>query len=139
MGGGQSLNIGLANIDTFTWIGGFSSPRTPRVRPSLCLIRIHRNHPSIIIWSMDNEAFFSEKRVRSKVQRFLSELLAYLHELDQTRPAAIGGCKRGDIDKLCDIAGYNDDARLFANPGIPSIVTEYGSAMADRPGKYESG
>jgi len=25
MGGGQSLNIGLANLDTFAWIGGFSS------------------------------------------------------------------------------------------------------------------
>jgi len=25
MGGGQSLNIGLANLDTFAWVGGFSS------------------------------------------------------------------------------------------------------------------
>ena len=25
MGGGQSLNIGLGNLDTFGWIGGFSS------------------------------------------------------------------------------------------------------------------
>jgi enterochelin esterase-like enzyme len=25
MGGGQSLNFGLANLDTFTWLGGFSS------------------------------------------------------------------------------------------------------------------
>jgi enterochelin esterase-like enzyme len=25
MGGGQSLNIGLSNLDTFAWIGGFSS------------------------------------------------------------------------------------------------------------------
>lgn len=25
MGGGQSLNFGLANIDTFAWVGGFSS------------------------------------------------------------------------------------------------------------------
>ncbi|MEW6156358.1 MAG: alpha/beta hydrolase-fold protein [Verrucomicrobiota bacterium] len=31
MGGGQSLNIGLANLDTFAWIGGFSSaPNTNR-------------------------------------------------------------------------------------------------------------
>ena len=36
------------------------------------------------------------------------------------------------------MAGYNGDgARLFANPGIPSVVTEYGSTMADRPGKYD--
>jgi enterochelin esterase-like enzyme len=25
MGGGQSLNFGLANVDTFAWVGGFSS------------------------------------------------------------------------------------------------------------------
>ncbi len=26
------------------------------------MIRIHRNHPSIIVWSMCNEAFFSLRR-----------------------------------------------------------------------------
>jgi enterochelin esterase-like enzyme len=31
MGGGQSLNFGLANLDTFAWVGGFSSaPNTTR-------------------------------------------------------------------------------------------------------------
>jgi enterochelin esterase-like enzyme len=31
MGGGQSLNFGLANLDTFAWVGGFSSaPNTAR-------------------------------------------------------------------------------------------------------------
>lgn len=104
------------------------------------MIRIHRNHPSVIVWSMCNEAFFSDRRVMPKVQRFLSELAAYTHELDPTRPAAIGGCQRGDLDKLGDIAGYNGDgARLFPNPGIPNFVSEYGSTMTDRPGKYEPG
>jgi beta-galactosidase len=104
------------------------------------MIRIHRNHPSIIVWSMGNEPFFSEKSVMPQVRNFLKELVAYSHELDPTRPAAIGGCQRGDIDRLGDVAGYNGDgARLFVNPGIPSVVTEYGSTMADRPGKYEPG
>ena len=44
------------------------------------------------------------------------------------------------MDKLGDVAGYNGDgARLFINPGIPSVVSEYGSTIADRPGKYEPG
>jgi enterochelin esterase-like enzyme len=31
MGGGQSLNFGLSNLDTFAWVGGFSSaPNTRR-------------------------------------------------------------------------------------------------------------
>jgi hypothetical protein len=75
-----------------------------------------------------------------KVRRFLKELVAYTHELDPTRPAAIGGSQRGDIDKLGDVAGYNGDgARLFPNPGIANVVTEYGSTMTDRPGRYAPG
>ncbi len=104
------------------------------------MIRINRNHPSIIVWSMCNEPFFSDQSVMPKVRHFLSELVACSHELDPTRPAGIGGCQRGDIDKLGDVAGYNGDgARLFPNPGIPNVVTEYGSTIADRPGKYEPG
>ncbi|HEX9048739.1 MAG TPA: glycoside hydrolase family 2 TIM barrel-domain containing protein, partial [Verrucomicrobiae bacterium] len=106
------------------------------------MIRIHRNHPSIIIWSMSNEPFFSDSSVMPKVRRFLRELVAYSHELDPTRPAAIGGCQRGDIDKLGDVAGYNGDgARLpeYVNAGVASVVSEYGSTIADRPGKYDPG
>jgi hypothetical protein len=103
-------------------------------------IRINRNHPSIVVWSMCNEVFFTDKSTLPKVQSFLKELVALTHELDPTRPAAIGGCQRGDIDKLGDVAGYNGDgARLFLNPGVPSVVTEYGSTIASRPGKYEPG
>jgi beta-galactosidase len=106
------------------------------------MIRIHRNHPSIIVWSMSNEPFFSDKAVMPKVREFLKQLVAYSHELDPTRPAAIGGCQRGEIDKLGDIAGYNGDgARLpeYLNPGVASVVSEYGSTMVDRPGNYEPG
>jgi beta-galactosidase len=104
------------------------------------MIRINRNHPSIIVWSMDNEVFFSDGSVMPKVRTLLKELVAYSHELDPTRPAGIGGCQRGDIDKLGDVAGYNGDgARLFPNPGIPNLVTEYGSTMTDRPGRYAPG
>lgn len=104
------------------------------------MIRIHRNHPSIIVWSMDNEVFFNDESTLPKVRALLNETVALAHSLDPTRPAAIGGCQRGDIDKLGDVAGYNGDgARLFLDPGIPSVVTEYGSTIADRPGSYEPG
>lgn len=36
MGGGQSLNFGLANTDTFAWVGGFSS--APNTRPPAQLL-----------------------------------------------------------------------------------------------------
>jgi beta-galactosidase len=104
------------------------------------MIRIHRNHPSIIAWSMCNEPFFTEGTTMPQVKRFLSELTKLTHKLDSTRVVGIGGCQRGGIDKLGDVAGYNGDgARLFINPGVPNVVTEYGSTIAIRPGKYEPG
>jgi enterochelin esterase-like enzyme len=39
MGGGQSLNFGLANLDTFAWVGGFSS--APNTRRPGDLIKDH--------------------------------------------------------------------------------------------------
>lgn len=104
------------------------------------MIRINRNHPSIIAWSMGNEVFFSDEKVMPKLRSLLKVLVQETHELDPTRPVAIGGSQRGEIDHLGDVAGYNGDgARIFIDPGIPSAVTEYGSTIADRPGKYEPG
>jgi hypothetical protein len=101
------------------------------------MIGEHRNHPSVIAWSMCNEVFFSHSEVMDKVRALLKKLVALTHELDPHRPAGIGGCQRGDLDHLGDIAGYNGDgARLFIDPGIPNLVTEYGSCGDPRPGDY---
>jgi len=37
MGGGQSLNFGLGNVDRFAWVGGFSS--APNTRPNAGLLK----------------------------------------------------------------------------------------------------
>jgi hypothetical protein len=104
------------------------------------MIRLHRNHPSIVIWGMDNEVFFTTKETLPEVRRLLEEMVALAHQLDPTRPASINGAQRGEIDKLGDVAGYNGDgASLFPNPGIPNFVAEYGVTMADRPGAYAPG
>lgn len=39
MGGGQALNFGLNNLDTFAWVGGFSS--APNTRQPVSLIKDH--------------------------------------------------------------------------------------------------
>lgn len=110
------------------------------------MIRIHRNHPSIVVWSMCNEAFFSAPEAMPGVRRLLGRMVDLSHRLDPTRPAAIGGAQRplGDerIDKIGDIAGYNGDGATqadFQNPGIPNVVSEYGSTTANRPGEYGPG
>ena len=99
-------------------------------------IRILRNHPSIVVWSMCNEVFFSSNQ--PKVKKLLSRMVELTHQLDPTRPSAIGGAQRGGLDKLGDVAGYNGDgARLFINPGIPNVVTEYGAQPTPQPGTYD--
>ena len=110
------------------------------------MIRINRNSPSIVVWSVSNEPFFTVDKTIPAVKRLLKKMVDKAHELDPTRPAAVGGAQRpiGEdrIDLIGDIAGYNGDgARIadFQNPGIPSVVTEYGSTTADRPGRYIAG
>lgn len=110
------------------------------------MIRIHRNHPSIVVWSMSNEAFFSAAETMPGVQRLLKRMVDLSHQLDPTRPAAVGGAQRplgkDRIDLIGDIAGYNGDGATipdFQNPGKPSVVAEYGSTTADRPGEYIPG
>lgn len=102
------------------------------------MILANRNHPSIIVWSMSNEPFFTEKKTMDKAKRLLRKLTARSHKLDPSRPAAVGGVQRGDFDIIGDLAGYNGDgASLYHNPGFPNFVSEYGSVAETRPGKFE--
>lgn len=104
------------------------------------MIRIHRNHPSVIVWSTSNEPFFTTKETLAPTRELLKKEVELGHQLDPTRAVAIGGCQRGDMDKIGDVAGYNGDgARLFINPGVASVVSEYGSTEGARPGKYIPG
>jgi beta-galactosidase len=110
------------------------------------MIRIHRNHPSIVIWSMSNEPYFTAGSTIDKMRALLKKAVDLTHQLDPTRPAAIGGAQRPTdntrIDTLGDVAGYNGDGATiatFQNPGIPSVVAEYGSVVTNRPGSYDPG
>lgn len=105
------------------------------------MIRINRNHPSIIIWSMGNEAFFGDNHTKKKA--LISRMAAYAKELDPTRKAAMGGTQMGGYDKLpnVDVAGYNGDGAEkseYQDPGVPNMVVEYSSHSGNRPDKFEA-
>lgn len=136
---------GYWNCSTYPVDAADEKPFEESVRYSLAaMVRIHRNSASIMAWSVSNEPFFTEKSKLDEMTEFLKELVEYSRQLDPTRPAAVGGAQRplgkDRIDKIGDIAGYNGDgAKIpeFQNPGIPNLVSEYGSVTADRPGKYQ--
>lgn len=102
------------------------------------MIRVNRNHPSIIVWSMGNEAFFSNDEVTDDVKVLVSRLRDYAHELDYTRKAGLGGTQRKNLNVLavCDVAGGNGDGGTakYTNFYLPHLVAEYSSGKNDRPG-----
>ncbi len=103
------------------------------------MIRVNRNHPSIINWSMGNEVFFTSSATLGKAKALASKLRDYSHQLDPTRKAALGGVQRNSLDQLsvCDVAGYNGDGGKMTNTWMPNMVSEYGSYTSDRPGTYD--
>ncbi len=110
------------------------------------MIRIHRNHPSVVAWSVCNEPFFTAHEAMDGMRGLLRKMVDKVHQMDPTRPAAIGGAQRplgkDRIDHIADVAGYNGDGAVipdFQNPGIPNVVAEYGSEISsDRPGGYDA-
>lgn len=97
----------------------------------------NRNSPSVIVWSMCNEPFFSDHHVQELACEFSKRLIDRCHELDESRPAALGGVQRGKFDLIGDIAGYNGDgATIYKHPNVPNLLSEYGSVVSDRPGKF---
>ena len=113
------------------------------------MIRIHRNHPSIIAWSMGNEDFFNGGPA-DRVVALLRSAVALTHQLDPSptgRPAAIGGAQSSiggtAPATLGDLAGFNGDGIgqgvPSTDPGMPNLVSEYGSVSSTRPGSYDPG
>ena len=147
--GGNSGESGSWNTpaDSYPNNAADQAPFENSVTNSLAeMIRIHRNHPSIIAWSMSNEPFFTSSGTMAKMRGLLTNEVALTHQLDPTRPAGIGGAQRPldstRIDFIGDVAGYNGDGAtqsVFQNPGIPNLVNEYGVQGTSRPGTYEAG
>jgi beta-galactosidase/beta-glucuronidase len=105
-------------------------------------IKIHRNRASIAAWSMCNEPFFTDNSTLTPMKNLLNVATDSSRKWDPSRDVAIGGAQRQGVDKLGKgaIAFYNGDgASLYPNPGVPNMVSEYGSTVANRPGKFIPG
>jgi hypothetical protein len=128
------------NANAYPINSGDVAPFEANVKQQLReMIRIHRNHPSVIIWSMGNEVFFTTTATMAAAKSLVTAMAAISHAEDPTRAAGMGGAQRQGFDALTDVAGYNGDgASKYLNPGFPSIVAEYGSCKENRPGNYDA-
>lgn len=144
IGGGDNTPEAQWNSSAYPTVAADQAPFEESVKQELReMIRIQRNHPCVIVWSMSNEPFFTAPSVLQETRQLLKTLVGIAHVCDPTRPAAIGGAQRpldsNRIDLLGDMAGYNGDGGaipLFLNPGIPNVATEYGGTASKRPGNY---
>jgi beta-galactosidase len=158
----DALGVTLWSEMCFWGIGGFGGEPSTQWNPSAYptnqvdqlpfeqnvieqlkeMIRIYRNHPSVIIWSMDNEVEFSASTVTEKAKALLRKEVAVSHIEDSTRLAGIGGTW-SDWQNLGDVNGYNGGETTVLNPGVPNMMSEYGSCggdwidSGDRPGSYD--
>jgi beta-galactosidase/beta-glucuronidase len=114
------------------------------------VVRLHRDHPSVVAWVPANESFGLE-RIDAEVRSdFLVRLYRMTHELDGTRPVVSNDGWEQSLTDLCTIHDYSPPERLaqnfaslgvaltarasshelynpgFAYRGEPVLVTEFG-------------
>ena len=102
------------------------------------MIRCHRNHPSVFLWSMGNEEMVSSTETGLHILTTMKQA-ALKH--DDSRPVTIapppfGGLGQGGL-AVCDVMGYNyadpqAEAYHQAHPTMPVIGTENVSAVGTR-------
>jgi beta-galactosidase/beta-glucuronidase len=114
------------------------------------VVRLHRNHPSVVAWVPANESFGVERIDAEERSDFLVRLYRMTHELDGTRPVVSNDGWEQSLTDLCTIHDYSPPEQLdrnFAtveaaltaraanhepyNPGFsyrgePLLVTEFG-------------
>ncbi len=107
------------------------------------LIENHRNHPSIVMWSVGNE--IPEQWKPEGAERY-KKLIALCHELDPTRPVTCG-MDQPDADlasgftQVADVPGYNYRVKRYEEtfPKLPQgflLGSETASTVSTRGHYY---
>jgi beta-galactosidase len=74
---------------------------------------------------------------RDKVKKLLSRMVDLTHQLDPRVRRRSAAASAAGWTSWATSPVITATARGFSNPGIPSIVSEYGSVTSNRPGKYD--
>lgn len=104
------------------------------------LVEGTRNHPSLFVWSLENEELMP---TLPNGKRLLKRLVAMVHQMDPTRPCTVAGhfaCRDEEYVKIPDIAGFNYDMGDSAamREAVPSLLTmaSEDSSFASTRGEY---
>ncbi len=54
-------------------------------------LKLHRNHPSVLIWSAENELLLCETSIGKEAEQRLGEIADFMRQLDPTRPIMFEG------------------------------------------------
>jgi len=153
--------VGISFEGTWPWLMIDKMPARELLdiwrQEMLSLVRKFRNHPSIFIWTMNNEMYFTmfnhnkPKKLRIEKWKFLSDVIKEIRRLDPTRPiSGDSGYSRvqedydlvlapnniddGDIDDRHIYPGwYNRDFFQFINGEWAKRIYWSPGANPDRP------
>jgi Glycosyl hydrolases family 2, TIM barrel domain len=79
------------------------------------VVRLHRNHPSVVAWVPANESFGLEGIEAEVRSDFLVRLYRMTHELDGSRPVVSNDGWEQSLTDLCTIHDYSPPEKLDAN------------------------
>lgn len=106
------------------------------------MVRLYRNSPSVILWSIGNEEWLLQKDMAEQGARMAATMTGLCHRLDPTRKVtvAVNGDNLQGVSDAVDVVGFNynpwlADAFRQKFPDQPLIYTEIASATTTR-GEY---
>ena len=104
------------------------------------MITNHRNHPSVIIWSMANEEGGTQRNIIGK--RYMKQMVDLSHYLDPSRKVTAGVNAWGNnvdfgFSQEIDVMGFNYSLKFIepyhkTHPNQPIIGTEVGNTFSCR-------
>ena len=103
------------------------------------MIKLYRNSPSIIIWSIGNEEFTLQNSEAEEGEKIAAAMVRRCHELDPTRvvSAAVNGNNEKGVSLPLDIIGFNYNLKMpddyhKKNPKKAVFGSETSSAISTR-------
>ena len=142
MGGGQSLNFGLTHLDTFAWVGGFSSaPNTKASEELIPDVQKAKDQLKLLWLSCGNKDGLI--RISQRLERFLKEkdiphiwnVDSHGHDPTHWRNNLYHFAQRV-FQKGPQEAGKSDNADSKPNRKTPEgILDDFKPASTNQPGK----